>query len=354
MDPKDENKKTEIDLKEKSAQDFINQQLNSNSGALTGSSISDLVNKESDVYKTPEIIREKKELPKKPEFDADGFPIIQNMRTYNGDIANAVQRDNLTMTKIAVAEQKAHGSEPKILETKQASPIKLYLLIGITSSILFLAGLGAVGFSLLNKSIRESPVPVKQVTREIIASEEKVTLSLTEKSSRQIINEFTSEVLRVPEDAGIRNIIPIFQAEADTPIKASAHDFINSLSARAPEPLLRSLYQEFFLGVHFRGVGEPFIIFFTSSYDISSSSLLSWEGFMGEDLALLFNEKITSIKDYEFKDKIILNQDSRSLEDEEGNVLFFYSIIDSNKIIFAKSSDTFKEILDRLRVSKLQ
>lgn len=337
---------------EKLGENLIEKQLKSNAEALKGATVADLIKKDSPVYKMPEVPRENKEVETKPKFDEDGFPIIDSVRTYQGDIASAVQHDNLTMSKIALLEQNKKSQNPTSSLTTPGA-FKAHLLLGIVVSLLFLGGVGAVVYSFIIKNKANAPVEVAQIEKELVDSESTSIIEIHNLSPEQILNAISNEVTKIPQDKEIRNIILVDTIDnIKTRVTLSA--FLQHIGSRIPETLLRNLNAKFFLGINFEGEGKPFIIMQTSSYDIAYSGLLDWEGYMKDDLKKIFGKEIDETNSYSFKDKIIANKDTRTLEDGTGKVIFFYSLIDNNTIVFAKDAETLKEIIDRLRIESLK
>lgn len=334
--------------------DFIDSQLKANEGEIKESSMADLVDPNSTANKNPEAPRKKEEIKSKPTVDSEGYPIIERIRTYHGDIADAVKQDNLTMTQMAIAESKKNLKAGQVEEKKPASKAsKSHLIIMIASAIIFLGGIGAVIFTFINNNPSVTPV-TEQISPSVITSEEKVSFDITTAQRLEIQSEVASELSKAPKDPEVREIIPILKNSDGTSIKATPAQFLNAMNARIPDTLLRSLNPNYFLGINFAGQGEPFMIFFTSSYDIAYPALLDWEGYLKDDFAPYFSPRDASTAGYIFKDAVIYNHDARALEDNNGNTLFFYSIVNSNTLVFAKTADTLKEILDRLRTTKLQ
>lgn len=326
---------------------LIEGQLKANTEAFKGASVADLVNKNSTVYKAPEIPKEPTEQTPKPKYDEDGFPIIDTLRTYQGDIASAVQHDNLTMSKIAILEQNKRGQTAG--GALAPKTFKAHLLLGILISVLFVGGVGAVAYSFIQKKKNNAPVAPVVSARKIISAEENTTLNITHFSSEQIFEVISKEVVKIPKDKTIRNVA--FERDEKEIVVG---DFLQSIGARTPAVLLRNLYDNFFFGINFVGSGKPFLIMFTSSYDIAYANLLEWEATLLDDFKKIFASEIDPEKSYVFKDKIIGNKDTRALEDAEGNMLFFYTFVDNQTIVFAKNEETLEEVIDRMRIESLK
>ena len=48
-----------------------------------------------------------------------------------------------------------------------------------------------------------------------------------------------------------------------------------------------------------------------------------------------------------FQDVVIKNKDTRVIKDNDGEIIFLYSVIDKSTVVLTTSQDTFKEIMNR-------
>ncbi len=73
--------------------DFIEESLKANEEKAKGLSIADLTDLNSPVNKAPELPkRETAPAPEaKPKNDKEGYPELNTLRTYHGDVADAVR-----------------------------------------------------------------------------------------------------------------------------------------------------------------------------------------------------------------------------------------------------------------------
>ena len=85
--------------------DFIEESLKANDEKAKALSIADLANPNSDVYKSDLEKRESTLPDEKPKFDSEGYRELITLRTYHGDVADAVRGGGLSMIKVAAKEQ---------------------------------------------------------------------------------------------------------------------------------------------------------------------------------------------------------------------------------------------------------
>jgi len=341
-------------------QQYMEKALHANDEAMAGATMTDLMDKNSNVYKDPnaDIPKEKAPIPEKPTTDAEGYPIIQNVHTYKEDLAGIINSDKLSLSRIAMMQENSNrkSEEP----TQEEKDNKRSMIFYILSVSLVLIGIGIVGGIIVltnqKKVTKTQTVTVKE--RYILFSEQKNQIDITKASKAEIGQGIRNYASKFKEEDSIMEITPYTLTDGNT-YKSNLLPLLSTLNQRVPDGLLRTLAPKYFLGLYSkRGITDPFLLAFTNSYDIAYPALLDWEGFMKDDLSWLFDTDIksvdgTSLK-LSFKDRLIANTDARSLEDQSSRVAFFYTFIDPNTILFARNTDTVRKVVDRLREAKFQ
>lgn len=341
-------------LKEK----YLEQALHANDEAVSGAKFTDLLNKDSAVYKDEEKPKEPKPEPKieLPKVDEEGYPIIEQVHTYKEDLAGVVNRDKLSLSRIAMMEGTANKGVPKTDAPAQKKS-NLFLIISIALIIMSVGIIGGVLTLVANKNSAANQAPVQAAPQKyIIFSESKGNLNI--KSTRsEIAGQMDGLIGGFKEENSVMEAV-VRVGNASTSDEASLEDLLSVTEARLPDSLRRTLVSKFFLGIHsIKGFSYPFLLIGADSYDIAYPGLLSWEGLMPSDLSWLFPlpQKIgTSTPTLSFKDRIIANLNARSYEDEQGKTVFFYVFLDDHKILFARTADTLRMVQDRLRQAKFQ
>jgi len=329
---------------------LIDKQRNANAEAFKGAGMGDLIDKNSGVYRAPEVVRDPTPLPEKPKFDGDGFPVIENVRTYQEDIANAVKNENVSVSKMMMAEGARRDKQGIAVEESKRG-FRWHIVLGAFASLFFLGGIGAVGYSFMVKNKADAPVVEVPTKSEILSYNQQTKISVIAKKREDFLGAILKEIQNAPKDASLRKVDFVSTVE-EKEVLVALPEFVATLDLRAPDRLVRNLSDEFFFGINFIGQGSPFIIAKTASYDIAYPGLLDWEKTLVDD----FKEIVETdpLKNYTFKDRIILNKDVRSLEDGAGNIIFYYTFIDQNTIFFGKDTDSLKEVLERLRLMRLK
>lgn len=338
-------------------EEFIEQAKKANEEALKTASLSDLSNPYSTVYqgiKTPpkdtEIVT-KKELPK---TDADGTPIIPKLHTFSEDINDAVKNQNLTMTKMALAEIKKKEEKP---EEKKSEPINKYKVFFLIFVSLFIIGLGLSFLYYFNqKKIEEAKLIVPVVVeKELFRIDKKEDVATFKTIPRTVFGNIQKKYTETSQKSSIDKLNFI----GDENKKLTSEEFFDYFDARIPNDLRNYLLPEYMFGlVTNETKSTPFIFFSVSSDEIALPAMLEWEKNMPQDLEQIFTREVNQTSTStallpEFKDKIKLSRDTRAIEDENGDV-FFYTIYEKRNIIITSTKDALSLILDRLREEKIK
>lgn len=328
---------------------------------------------------------------------------IRPLRTYEDDVKNAVQTDNISTAKILMAEQQRRQVEQADIEqnspTSQSNVVKI-----IATIILIILGLGAAGGGYYYYNQIKSPVP-EQITiltsNNFIDTESVTNINRTNKTNRETVGEIRNLIKSSENEMGVdtikeiellRTVITTKEGrEISTDTELTTDDFFNLLEAREPDALSRSLDKKFLLGLHKKKESvEPFIIFKTNDYEVSYAKMLEWEYIMISDIKDIFfrnlgssqafleyegdmleevipqpqattssstevvvTQEVSSYEERDFKDLILVNKDTRSISNSNGELLFFYTFINRDILILTTNSETLNIIINRLNSAQL-
>ncbi|MCI5108690.1 MAG: hypothetical protein MRY49_02480 [Candidatus Pacebacteria bacterium] len=252
---------------------------------------------------------------------------IRPLRTYEGDIAETVEKQKESSISISVKEQKKRGAEKVTKEEKSSSML-------IWAVLFIFLGMIAVGFYFWQT---RAVTPERKIIETILVYDDSVKKRVEGKS------DFTNFLKNQNFEGDILNI----ELEQDNP-----QNFVSSIGARTPGSLLRSMTGDMMFGlVKVSGENVPFWIVEVDSYEGAFSGILLWERLIAEDLSSLFGKEYIP-DDPNFQDIISENRDLRILHDESGEEILTYTFLDKNTLLITKTNDSFKKLLPLFISSK--
>lgn len=331
-------------------EEFLEKARQANNKEIGETKLSDLTDKDSAFYKNVNTMpkEEVKSIPQKPKDPYE----IPSVRTFKADVADAVNTENLSMSKI-VQKEVAKKREKEI--NPEDKKIKIfYIISGIIGGLLIIGGIVIVLYSFVFLRQKETEATPQQIVikKPFIRTDEEVKIDTYRKTSRDILSKINDEIKNPPKTDGVRKMIFVTE-EARI---ATLDELLYKFESNLPDELERTLQKNVFAGINFsNGEGDPFIILFGESYDSLFAGSIKWEERLPEDMSVLFGKdpNATTTDKYVFKDAIIENRDSRVLLDKDGKIRFFYSILEDNIMFFGNSQRTLREILARIRETKL-
>jgi len=292
---------------------------------------------------------EKKE-EEKPETVVVEHEPIKSLRTYQGDVQEAMTRDRSSVTSIFLAEQRKKG---KTLIDGERKPListeEKNKFIAITAGLLLTLGIIAVsvGYYLSSKE----KVLVEQQTKAIIAFSEEKILDLKGLDR----NNLAKIVLEEKEKFSLPiNSVLYINIEQSTGTPATVSDFLEIFGQKIPPSLVRTFSTKYMLGIYSFDTNEPFIILKTEDYPGSFEGMLRWEKDIVMDLGKIFSieKNASSTESTVFTDKAYKNKDLRILKNSKGKTDLLYSFIDKNTLLITKNENIFSAILSKFFIAQ--
>jgi len=286
-------------------------------------------------------------------------PII---RTYKSDAEEIIKSDHISSINMAVAENKRmierlkqNGEEIKKTNTNK--------IIIIASTILIAIGFLVFGISFLLNKKTDTKTPIVIEIPKIITvdTEEKIDIDSIDLNRIKItikerINQSATKLGQIKQ-------FTLFENDGISDNIITSESFIKLLKLNIPNKLLRIARPEYLLGMHNFDGNQKFLILKTNSYDITFAEMLSWENYLWQDFKEVFelstretslNEGVQSvgIEVKQFQDMIFSNKDCRVVKDTSGKIVFLYSIINPETVVITTSTNTLKEIINRINRMK--
>ncbi|HEY4511519.1 MAG TPA: hypothetical protein VJH55_01630 [Candidatus Paceibacterota bacterium] len=288
------------------------------------------------------------------------FVYLRPLRTFEGDVADAVKNKNASVVKIAVAESVKKQKSQETLEP----PTPVFKNLAIFLMSLLMVG----GGGYLVYTFYYVPKTVAPATREF-AVESLVVPDTQKEFPVSAANAGTIGQAILDTKTGMNKtlhaVTELYFTQTQNSVKSLIESsiFVNLLSPNIPSPFVRSLSPRFMFGFHEFNGTHPFLILKTTFYQSAFAGMLKWEETVADDLNTLFIRpslianteagKPSTTADFlrrskPFVDVVIKNKDVRMLTDEYEHPILLYTFADKDTIILTTNEFTLKEILDRM------
>lgn len=281
-------------------------------------------------------------------MDKEETPLKQ-IRTFQGDVAEALHRQQSSLVSIQRAEHLRSGSIQSAADTpsKDTAKRKEFTMLVLGSLALFILGAVGVWFTY-NEFVRKTATPAVVVPdSRFVSANTEININLTVASREALINAL-SDASRNVSPGELTHII----------LSLSTGEFLNILGSQAPSSLVRAFDPLFMFGVlggsPTKGVSD-FLIIKLVSFENAFAGMLLWEKNLAQDIGPLFATAPllkNILPESAFVDVTDRNKDVRMLALGDQPVLL-YSFFDNNMLIITDSIETLRALIDRLTREKL-
>jgi hypothetical protein len=296
-----------------------------------------------------------------PATKQDSEKII---RTYESDVAHAVERKRASVMTIALAENMDKNGNSSIGTNDTSHHYGKKIAFMFFSLALLVGGVGG-GYYLylqspLSKKSPETTIPAMVVG--IITPEFQKTIDITNLKPTAIVSSAhtLSDAAKLQEG----NIIEFLIGKQTTDqkgqkglIRVGGSDILDVFDFGAPDMLKRSLTDMFMFGIYADTDGKKdFVILTTDFFQNAYTAMIRWEPTMVADIASFFgyapNQLIDSVTGLPeggvWKDAQIRNKDVRVYTNSSGQTILLYSFVDKNTLIITRSENALREIVTRI------
>ena len=265
---------------------------------------------------------------------------LKQIRTFQGDVAEALQKQKDSLVSIQRAEQIKRGPVSSDSQNNSKRRLELFYLI-LGSLVLFILG-GVGAWYGYTEYIRKSATPIAEApANRFISSDDEVNLNLTNASRETLIRVISDAISNVPEGK-LRHINSTL----------TTSEFLTALESKAPGNLVRAFDPLFMFGAYSQ---STFIIIKLSSFENAYDGMLTWEPNLSRDIGPLFATAMllrSAPPEASFGDLIDQNKDIRVLT-LGGQPVLLYTFLDNNILIITDNLETLRTLLDRLTREKL-
>ncbi len=287
-------------------------------------------------------------------------PNIKVLRTYTSDMADVMRENEISVIKIALAEQQKREREDIYKKAEGTSVSKFFLMVG--GVIFIMLGIYGAYYFYKKASAPKAPIQINKEVQMFIPYEDKSVVDVTNATnSIDISNIIKEEVGRIGKAGSIRSFfLTVKQGENIEliPIKS----LLSILESSAPSSLIRNLTDSYMIGTYTPrpdgNTAHLFIILQTNDYNLTYAGLLDWEKSMLRDMFGLFQIDVSGDRSELFekpwKDIIINNRDARILYDKIGNDVLYYVFVSKDKFVITDNKEAIKEISARLLIQNIK
>ena len=289
----------------------------------------------------------------KPKINTGGE--LKTLRTYMTDMADSVRANEVSVIKVALAEQNKKETEELYKKVEGTPTKKIFWFIGG----LILIGVAIYGsYYLLQLKAKINTIEKVVKVESLISSDEISGIVLADND--QLIEKIQNVEQEKSSSSvnGSIKFIPISKMVNGVEESLSTVDIFSRLKFTAPSSLVRSLSDSYMIGTYNKdSTSKLFFIFQSKDYEYSYAGMLEWENTLENDMTDLFGLNNTDLGEVsmdgdKWKDIIINNRDARVLVDVKGRPILYYIFIDKESILIADSDIVIKELIGRLLTKK--
>lgn len=270
-----------------------------------------------------------------------------SIRTYESDVAEAMQAKNTSLGSVFLAEQEKKFANPQYAPAKPSKTgLYVFLVLLFTS---LSGGLLYFAWSAINKDDVSGILPTNNLQAVITDGELVIE---TKNLSAQELEAAMLGAVESDQELGDVSIFSFVVENASTTTILNSKQFVNTISWRMGGTLLRALSDKYSVGLYKQNTDQFFAVFTLTSYEGAFAGMLEWERYIYEDLKTFLEHDAsestsTSTPIFLFKDRVVENKDTRVLE-KDGVPVLLYSFPDRRTLLISADETTFREILNRL------
>lgn len=287
---------------------------------------------------------------------------LKQIRTFQGDVASALQKQKESIYSIQQAERARSEQISKMRTGGRVAPteyenpknrkVGILLFVGI---ILLLILAGVVGFYSYTEYKKKTalPVIVSAPENRFIATASSEDINILPLDRESFIDLVRTK--RATNNKDINHLV-LKKGDDETAPLLTTEEFLVLLRAEAPGSLVRSFNPLSMFGILGGSPSHTFLLIKLDSYENAFAGMLAWETNLKENLLPLFatDEEIAKIPgDANFVDISIQNKDARALKNSDDEVIFLYSFFDNDTLVITGSEGALKSLIQRLTAQKL-
>jgi hypothetical protein len=288
---------------------------------------------------------------------------LKTVRTYLSDMADTVRTNDISVIKVALAEQNKNERE-NIYKQAEGTPFKKFFWV---AGGIILIGVALFGIYFVTNKNAALNIPEQIVKNDSIISYDELA-SISVKDGDNLTDKIIAnkkEVSTLIKSSGIKSI-SINKEVGGAKVNLSVRELFTKLGFTAPSSLVRSLSDSYMVGSYINNLSgntadyksSLFLILPTTDYEYTYAGMLEWEKTIAGNTYDLFEldtkDNKLQVDNRVWKDIIIENKDARVLLNEENKPILYYMFTNKNNLIITDKEDTLKEITSRLVIKNIK
>lgn len=280
---------------------------------------------------------------------------IKTVRTYLSDMADTVRNNEISVIKVALAEQNKHEREDIYRKIEGSPTKKIFWMIGG----IILVALAIYGTYYVLKQKAQQNIP-EQIAREktLLSYDEIYPININNANELADKINIAKKEMDISSNSGFIKYFSLSKELNGVKEKIPVSEFFSGMGFGASSSLVLSLSDSYMVGTYKSNIPYLFFIFQTKNYEYSYAGMLDWERTLASDMFYLFDldttESRSKLNSRGWKDIIINNKDARVLLNENGKKILYYLFADKNNIVIAENEETIKEIISRLVLNNIK
>ncbi len=272
---------------------------------------------------------------------------IKSLRTFQGDVQEAISKNKYSATTVLVSEQKRKIERPEIADLQKKSEVKnkTYLVLGTTFILL-----GIISFLALYIINPNDGININQNPKTLVTFSDERNISDTELNRENLINLITEN--KQSWGSTVNSVLYINTSSEKQ--EGSIEKVVSIIGPNMLPSLQRSFGKDYMLGIYSFDTNETFIILTVDDFPLAYSGMLKWESDMAYDLDGFFdilNENFDESSNV-FIDETAKNRDMRILKDKNGNPLVLYSFIDRQTLVITRNEGILSAIAGKIVLNR--
>lgn len=296
-----------------------------------------------------------------PPAEAGAPSSLKQIRTFEGDVAEAIKKQNESLISIQRKEEKKREAVQTLspnagvqVEGESSGTVRA-LILALTTIVLIGGGGYGAYYAWTNYSTKTAPPIISTPTNQFVSASAETNIDASTLGRQSVINIVTEARHK---DRGSSSLEQLVWRHGNTPDAEllSTSDFLIRLASHAPSALVRAFNPLFMFGVLGSAPGHAVMLIKLNSFENAFPRMLDWEPKIAEDILALFADEDTvggTSATEEFTDKTIQNHDTRVLKDSSGNIVFMYGFFDNSILIMTDGEEAFRTVINRLQSQKL-